>query len=228
MPAPRASTSSASSSNLETAYSLSLLSEYTHTLESLPLDLSRNFADLRELDAVLSSSMATITAKIQHLTQMIEEGKGPRDVRLWLLVEIAEEAQRLKPGGEDKIRVACAAADNLKSHMNHLRTLTEHMPGFDPSTLNRQTTYPHVAAKSFMPVTSLEPGRRRRGGFGSLLTSAPDPSPAKRKRTHAAREEELDIRSPRIHKVADVVPRPRNGGGRKKCVQCFQRWIHDS
>ncbi|KAJ3774013.1 hypothetical protein FB446DRAFT_500393 [Lentinula raphanica] len=168
--------------NPSTLYTLSILSEYSHTLDSLPLDLSRNFADLRELDAVLSSSMASITQKITTLTRMIEEGTGKKEERLWLLTEIAEEANRLKPGGEDKIRVACQAADNIRSHANHLRTLSENIPDFDPSTLNRHTTYPHVAAKSFMPLAIFETTRRRRGGFGSLLTSATDPSPAKRKR----------------------------------------------
>ncbi|KAJ4471426.1 hypothetical protein J3R30DRAFT_3800159 [Lentinula aciculospora] len=171
-----------SPANYSTVYTLSLLSEYSHTLDSLPLDLSRNFADLRELDAVLSSSMASITQKITTLTLMIEEGSGKKEERLWLLTEIAEEAARLKPGGEDKIRVACQAADNLRSHANHLKALAENIPDFNASSLNRHTTYPHVAAKSFLPLTTFETTRRRRGGFGSLLTSATDPSPAKRKR----------------------------------------------
>src|SRR4051812_5489681 len=86
---------------LGTTYSLALLAEYTHTLDSLPLDLSRNFADLRELDAVLSSSMSSITTKINDLTRMIEQGGSSKEERLWLLTEIAEEAGRLKLGGED-------------------------------------------------------------------------------------------------------------------------------
>jgi inhibitor of growth protein 3 len=212
--APRGTASSSSSAN-SAVYSLSLLSEYTHTLDSLPLDLSRNFADLRELDAVLSASMSSITTKISALTQMIEEGAGKQEERLWLLMEIAEEANRLRLGGEDKIRVACQAADNLRSHTGHLRTLTEHIPGFDPATLNRRTTYPHVATRSFMPAASLESGRRRRTGFGSLLVSAPDPSPAKRKRA-TARDDDLDHgRSPRKERIVDVAPRPRPGGRKK-------------
>lgn len=205
----RASAATVSANNhLTTAYSLSLLSEYAHTLDSLPLDLSRNFADLRELDAVLSSSMASITAKINALTRMIEQGTSPKEERLWLLTEIAEEAARLKLGGEDKIRVACQAADNLKHNMGHLRALAESLPGFDASTLNRKTTYPHVAARSYMPTVSLETGRRRRGGYGSLLTSAPDPSPKKRQRVQ--RDDDLDImRSPRKDKTQDANPRSR-------------------
>ncbi|KAJ7361338.1 hypothetical protein DFH08DRAFT_921376 [Mycena albidolilacea] len=213
MAPPRAAVSTPSSAT-STVYSLALLSEYTHTLDSLPLDLSRNFADLRELDAVLSASMSSITTKISSLTEMIEQGQGKQEERLWLLMEIAEEATRLRLGGEDKIRVACQAADNLKSHNTHLRTLTEHIPGFDPNELARRTTYPHVATRSFMPVSSLEPGRRRRSGFvASLLVSAPDPSPIKRKR--AVRDDDLDHRSPRKERVVDAPPRPRNGGRKK-------------
>lgn len=211
-----------SSANLSTNYSLALLSEYTHTLDSLPLDLSRNFADLRELDAVLSSSMSSITAKIHALTQMIEQGTAPKEERLWLLTEIAEEANRLKLGGEDKIRVACQGADNLKAHAQHLRTLSEHLPDFNPSTLNRKTTYPHVAARSFMPAAPLEGGRRRRGGFGSLLVSAPDPSPAKRKRV--ARDDDIDVtnmRSPKKDRVMDPPSRSRTVARAKKYVVTF-------
>ncbi|KAH7915684.1 hypothetical protein BJ138DRAFT_1141072 [Hygrophoropsis aurantiaca] len=209
--------SASSTSNINSVYSLSLLSEYTHSLDSLPIDLSRNFADLRELDAVLSSSMASITAKIQRLTEIIEQGVVPKQERLFLLTEIAEEAARLKLGGEDKIRVACQAADNLKGHTNHMKTLLSLFPSFDMTTLNRTTTYPHVAPRSFMPLP--EPSRRRRN-YGSLL-SAPvgnEFSPAKRKRV--AREDDLDVgggKSPRKEKTADVAgQRSRNGARARK------------
>ncbi|KAJ6523546.1 hypothetical protein B0H19DRAFT_1276865 [Mycena capillaripes] len=215
MAPPRTAVSSSSPAT-SSVYSLSLLSEYTHTLDSLPLDLSRNFADLRELDAVLSASMSSITTKISTLTEMIEQGAGKQEERLWLLMEIADEATRLRLGGEDKIRVACQAADNLRSHSSHLRALTEHIPGFDANTLNRRTTYPHVATRSFMPAASLESGRRRRTGFASasLLLSAPDPSPVKRKR--AVRPDDDDHgRTPRKERLVEVVPRPRNAGRKK-------------
>ncbi|KAJ7597286.1 hypothetical protein C8J56DRAFT_773740 [Mycena floridula] len=200
-------------SNLSDAYSLVLLAEYTNTLDALPLDVSRSFADLRELDAVMSAGMASITTKIQNLTQMIEQGTVPKEERLWLLTDIADEATRLKPGGEDKIRVAAQAADHLKSHNNHLKQLAENLPGFDASTLIRQTTYPHVAAKSYMPLIPAESGRRRRGGVSSqLLSTAPDPSPIKRKRN--TREEELEAKSPRKDKAGDG-SRARNGVRKK-------------
>ena len=222
MPPPRATTSSANT-NVQSAYSLGLLSEYTHTLDSLPLDLSRNFADLRELDAVLSSSMTSITAKIHALTRIIAENKTtpPKEERLWLLNEIADEANRLKLGGEDKIRVACQAADNLKGHANHMRFLLESLPGFDATVLKRRTTYPHIAPRSYMPAGGIETGRRRRGGYGSIFYGTVE-SPAKRKRT--TRDDELDDRangrSPRKEKVVDSSQRNRNGPRSRPSVCC--------
>jgi inhibitor of growth protein 3 len=220
------SRSRALASNNETqiynAYSLSLLSEYTHTLDSLPLDLSRNFADLRELDAVLSSQMSTITSKIRKLTLMIEQGSSSKEDRLLLLQDIASEANNLKMGSDDKIRVACQAADNLKLHTDHMKSLLKNLPSFDMSVLNRQTTYPHVASRSFQPPATTDNGRRRRT-VGSILSIAPDPSPVKRKR--AAREDEYEVingKTPRKEKAIDIIPHKPRHGGRKKFVPFSQ------
>ncbi|KAF8867815.1 hypothetical protein CPB84DRAFT_1810851, partial [Gymnopilus junonius] len=168
-----------SESVLDTPYTLALLSEYTHTLDALP-----------------STSLAT---SIHTLTTMIEEGQGSKEDRLWRLAEIADEAGRLKYGGEDKIRVAGTAADNLKSHSNHLSALAEHIPGFNPLVLERKTVYPHVSDRSFMPLTMMETGRRRRGVLGAFVAN-PDPSPTKRKRV--VRDDDADIGSSRTPKKA--------------------------
>jgi len=197
-------------SNINTVYTLSLVSEYTHTLDTLPLDLSRNFADLRELDAVLSSSMASITMKIQQLTQVIEEGALSKQERLLLLTQIADEASRLKLGGEDKIRVACQAADNLRGNINHMRTLLSFVPSFDMSVLNRKTTYPHISSRSYMPI--MEGSRRKRGNYSSIMSTGQDHSPAKRKRNH--KDDDIDIagmKSPRKERNGEAGPsRARN------------------
>ncbi|EKM84232.1 hypothetical protein AGABI1DRAFT_110792 [Agaricus bisporus var. burnettii JB137-S8] len=218
---PRAGSSTAAQAGVNSAYSLALLAEYSHTLDSLPLDVSRNIGDLRELDAVLSSSMINITAKIHDLTCMIEQRRGTKEERLWLLHEISEEAARLKYGGEDKIRVACSAADTVKAHGTHLYTLAERMPDFDVSLLRRKTVYPHVSDKSFMPL-NMDTGRRRRGNAGcsGLLVSAntADPSPAKRKRV-AARDDDIDIGSIRSPHKRDRVfdaTNPRSRANRTK------------
>nr|GAT59780.1 predicted protein [Mycena chlorophos] len=143
-------------------YALILLQEYTQTLSALPIELSRNFADLRELDAVLSSSQTSLISKITLLTEMIESGTGQQEQRMWLLNEIAEEATRLRLGGEDKIKVACAAADNLKTHDTYLRQLAQNIPGFNANALNRHTTYPHVASKPKAEGTRARPGARKK------------------------------------------------------------------
>lgn len=201
-------------------YTLALLGEYTHTLDSLPIDLSRNFADLRELDAVLSSSVLSITAKIQNLTAMIEEGRATKQERLWLLTDIAEEAQRLKLGGEDKIRVACQGADTLRSHTTHMRALAMHIPGFDSAPLDRTTVYPHVSERAYMPPVAEQTGRRRRGVLGSIMTNPdPNPSPAKRKRV--PKDDDVDVGPSRTPKRAsgESTARPRNNARAKKSVR---------
>lgn len=207
--------SRASTSNINSVYTLALLAEYNHTLDSLPLDLSRNFADLRELDAVLSSSMASIIIKIKNLTNVIEQGASSKQERLIFLADIADEAARLKLGGEDKIRVACQAADSLKGHIDHMRLLLSQIPSFDVSALNRRTTYPHISSRSYMPIP--ENSRRRRGNYSSIMNTAPDVSPAKRKRN--PRDDDIDItggKSPRKDKLGEPGPsRPRNGPRRK-------------
>lgn len=170
--------------------------------------------------------MINITAKIHDLTCMIEERRGTKEERLWLLHEIAEEAARLKYGGDDKIRVACTAADALKAHSAHLHTLAERMPDFDVALLNRRTAYPHVSDKSFMPL-NMDTGRRRRGGAGSsgllVNSNAVDPSPAKRKRI-ALRDEEIDIggiRSPHKRERLLDAANPRSRQNRIKKFVCF-------
>lgn len=221
------------SSSTSTAHSLAILTEYTHTLDSLPLDLSRNFADLRELDAVLSSSMHILTSKINQLTTMIENKTASKEERLWLLAEIAEEAGRLKPGADDKIRVACHSADVLAGHKTHMTTLLEHMPdqqfGKLAGMLGRKTMYPHVATRSYMPAGMTGEGgrRQRRNAYGSLLArDANDLTPAvKRKRVAKDDDSEVVTRSPRKDKTADPT-RPRGGPRARKCVFLFPTLVN--
>src|SRR6266702_6838900 len=146
---------------LSTAYALSLLSEYTQSLDSLPADVSRQFADLRELDAVLSASVHALTSKITRLIEMIETNSSPKEQRMWLLMEIADEAQRLRLGGEDKIRVAAQVADGLKAQNEYMTSLLLHIPGFNPSILARHTVYPHIAPRSYAPLSMYDNGRGR-------------------------------------------------------------------
>jgi inhibitor of growth protein 3 len=204
---------------LSVAYSLSLLSEYTQNLDSLPPDVSRQFADLRELDAVLSASVHALTSKIDRLIEMIETNSSPKEQRIWLLMEIAEEAQRLKLGGEDKIRVAAQVADGLKAQNENMTSLLLQIPGFNPSILARHTVYPHISPRSYAPISMYENNRRRRG---ALLAGTADPSNSSNKRRRAAREDDVDPvggKTPRRERNPDNNnSRSRNGARSRKFV----------
>ena len=112
-----------------------LLADYMDSLASLPNELTRSFSDLRELDAVLRSepfralahltpllteklplpaSIESITRKILVLTSMIETRSISPAERLNLLLEIAHDAQHLKMGTEDKIRVSGKACEEVR------------------------------------------------------------------------------------------------------------------
>ncbi|CAE6446334.1 Transcriptional regulatory protein PHO23 [Saccharomyces cerevisiae S288c] [Rhizoctonia solani] len=151
-----------------------LLANYTDSLDSLPLDLTRNFSDLRELDAVLRTSINALTAKITSLTALLQNPNATPASRLFLLREIADAASHLKMGGEDKIRVAGIAAENLAAHQTHIHSVlktvslvappAQHCSNgsdFDPVAHTRRTTFPHVApAREHASAPS--PHKRRR------------------------------------------------------------------
>jgi len=121
---------------------------------------------------------------------MIEDGTVGKQDRLFLLTDIAEEAARLKLGGEDKIRVACQAADNLKK---------PHLPYEDALDTLAIIRCVHLEPQDNLPscrrsviYATIENSRRRRGNYGSIMNTANhDSSPSKRKR--AVREDDLDI-----------------------------------
>jgi hypothetical protein len=233
-------------SAVDTAYTLTLLSEYAYTLDTLPLELSRYFADLRELDAVLSSSMVSITAKIHRLTALIEQGnaagaadtgasasgsgapdaveiRARKEDRLYLLADIAEEVSRLKPGAEDKIRVACLAADTLKAHAAHMTALLDQAPvaDYEEANVDRQTVFPHVG-KGFAGTALFEVRGKRRAAAAGVITAhahAVLESPAKRRRGARDEDDPAYGRSPRKDKTANA----RNGVRPKKCVSLSLR-----
>lgn len=223
---------------MTTAHTLAILSEYTHELDTLPLDLSRDFADLRELDAVLSSSMTSLTNKITKLTNMIESGAGSKEQRFWLLNEIAEEAGRLKPGADDKIRVACHAADGLRGHKTYMTTLLENIPdvefGKTAGMLGRKTIYPHVAPRSYMPAgMGGEGGRRqRRTAAGAwMANNQGDGTPNKRRKV-VGKDDDPDgiMKSPRKDRNGETQRQRNNARGRKyvRPSGIFPRCDHSS
>ncbi|EJC98613.1 uncharacterized protein FOMMEDRAFT_113764 [Fomitiporia mediterranea MF3/22] len=205
-----------------TGYSIELLHEYAHTLDSMPLDLSRIFADLRELDAVLTSTVASVTTKIYKLIEMIQDRSASNEQRLWLLGEIAEEASKIRPGADDKIRIATQAADSLHIQTGHLHSLVTHLPEFEPAMLVPKTRYPHVSARAYMPPHSFETGRRRRAPIGAgAWMGATESSPQKKRRV--VQDEDLDYgtaaKTPRKEKNGETGHTRPRGGPRTKKVE---------
>lgn len=89
------------------------LSAYADALDALPLDLTRSFSDLRELDAVLGAHLNSLTNRLTHLAALIESPEVSPGDRIVALKEVAEEARSYKMGGEDKIRVALNTAETV-------------------------------------------------------------------------------------------------------------------
>ncbi|KAG8964748.1 hypothetical protein FRC05_003588 [Tulasnella sp. 425] len=162
-----------------TSQALTLLGQFTDSVDSLPHDLTKAFGDLRELDAVLRSSMQGITGKVYKLIDLMQDSSATPAARLCLLLEIAEDAQRLRMGSEDKIRVAGRTADDVAAHnqYNHqiLNHLSELDTSFDEALYIRRTNFPHVAPANHLPPTgeyALGPnGRRRRVPTGGVAQS---------------------------------------------------------
>ncbi|SPO22494.1 related to p33ING1b (ING1) protein [Ustilago trichophora] len=106
------------------------LAAYADALDALPLDLTRSFSDLRELDAVLGSHLNSLTARLNHLTALIEDPDVDQGQRLLALKEVAEEARAYKMGGEDKIRVALNTAETIISHTDYIDALDAQLDRF--------------------------------------------------------------------------------------------------
>lgn len=71
-------------------------------------------SDLKELDAVLNTSLISITQKLVKLLNMIEDPTAVPADRLALLKEVADDAATFKLGGEDKIRVATGTCETVR------------------------------------------------------------------------------------------------------------------
>ncbi|KDQ20942.1 hypothetical protein BOTBODRAFT_26956 [Botryobasidium botryosum FD-172 SS1] len=202
-----------------------LLAEYTDTLGSLPNELTRSFSDLRELDAVLRSSIEAITRKIQTLATLIQSSSASPAERLLLMIEIADDAQRLKMGSEDKIRVAGRACEELiqtgAQTTSLLSEISTSVPAFSKSINVRNTTYPHVAPPSLASTLYAEPGRRRRAPTGGMsLTRDRDAVASPSKRRRVADDDDPKARGPRggIKDKVNGVDKERNAAKAQKPI----------
>ncbi|CAD6951118.1 unnamed protein product [Tilletia controversa] len=106
-----------------------VLSAYADALDALPLDLTRSFSDLRELDAVLGTHLSSLTSRLYALASALSDPELTPAQRLLALKECAEEARAYKEGGEDKIRVAVNTAETIASHTDFIDRLANGILG---------------------------------------------------------------------------------------------------
>ena len=84
----------------------------------------------------------SLTARLNHLTALIEDPDVDQGQRLLALKEVAEEARAYKMGGEDKIRVALNTAETIISHTDYIDALDSQLDRFgEISTLLNPTKH---------------------------------------------------------------------------------------
>lgn len=194
-----------------------LLVTYSDALDALPLEFTRSFSDLRELDAVLGAHLASLTHRLQNLAAVLEDPNVSRGERLLALKEVADEARAYKMGGEDKIRVAGNTAEMIASHSDYidslLRSLTS-LPSLAPYARDARPRFKRFGDMGMYPVA--EELMPMPGAF------APDASSSRRSRKVAPaapqatssrqRERELQEASRNTKKRKTVPPQAVSAG----------------
>jgi inhibitor of growth protein 3 len=163
------------------------LSAYADALDALPLDLTRSFSDLRELDAVLGPHLNSLTHRLDQLTSIIEDHSFTPGERLLALKEVAEEARAYKMGGEDKIRVALNTAETIISHTTYIDSLLANLSSVPSlASILSPAKHSHLAGH-LSDGTALAPGSGPGGNNpANMDTSVDNVSPTKKKRAGQA------------------------------------------
>ncbi|KAH7106867.1 hypothetical protein BKA62DRAFT_685327 [Auriculariales sp. MPI-PUGE-AT-0066] len=168
------------------AYEHLLLGEYAASLDSIPLDVAKSLADLRELDGVLNNAIVSFTARLNALTDVLEDHEATAEMRFLKLMDLADHATQLKMGNEDKIRVATTTADILQTHRNYLNEILQKVAvedaAFDPLRNSSKTTFPTLVFRPFPNPSPIETGRRRRVQVANRGLVDANPTPAKRQK----------------------------------------------
>ncbi|SPO21689.1 related to p33ING1b (ING1) protein [Ustilago trichophora] len=197
------------------------LAAYADALDALPLDLTRSFSDLRELDAVLGSHLNSLTARLNHLTALIEDPDVDQGQRLLALKEVAEEARAYKMGGEDKIRVALNTAETIISHTDYIDALDAQLDRFpEISTLLNPTKhlkleqyYVPGSLKDRKLITSLDSHSGAAGGSAAAEVNGAGGSKKKKVAAHVAAASAAGGKSHKAAETASVAGSAAGAGG---------------
>ena len=95
-----------------------LVNASVDTFDALPPNLTRSISDLRELDAVLATSLDQITQNLNLLHKMMvspEHFQAEDRLRLLRMVTDLTRAFRRAHGVEDKIRVATNTSETVST-----------------------------------------------------------------------------------------------------------------
>ncbi|KAK3819783.1 MAG: inhibitor of growth proteins N-terminal histone-binding-domain-containing protein [Benniella sp.] len=109
---------SSSSTATRTAESLAYLDDYLDTVESLPLELQRQFTLMQDLDAKAQTIMAQVGAKSAEFIDNVQNYTPEERIKmLQTLNEMLLESLRQ---GEEKVALATAAYDVVDRHVRRL------------------------------------------------------------------------------------------------------------
>ena len=128
-------------------YSSTTMTTSNTVLETLPTDLSGQFATLLGLDAHYTSSVNALTSEVNRLVDMLKSNACTTEQRLNLLMEVKSKLQLLKQGIESKFRAARDLADFIEAKKDELSAVLE-SGSFDRSLSSQNTVYPHVEVGS--------------------------------------------------------------------------------
>ncbi|KAK3809783.1 MAG: inhibitor of growth proteins N-terminal histone-binding-domain-containing protein [Linnemannia elongata] len=109
---------SSGSTATRTAESLAYLDDYLDTVESLPLELQRQFTLMQDLDAKAQSIMASVGVKAAEFIDNVENCT-PQE-RIKLLQSLNEMLVDSLRQGEEKVALATAAYDVVDRHVRRL------------------------------------------------------------------------------------------------------------
>ncbi|TPX43701.1 hypothetical protein SeLEV6574_g04903 [Synchytrium endobioticum] len=150
------------------------LEDYLDTIESLPLELSRNFTLLRELDAMAQENMTKVEKEIKDFLANMQT--LPVDQRENALTRIAASFKQSLKHGEEKVALAVQTYDMVD---RHIRRLDEDLSKFE----EEQMTGPKLMSDR----KDSDPQRAR------VAESIQQGTPAKKRKLNTKDEQQISV-----------------------------------
>ncbi|KAL2916250.1 hypothetical protein HK105_204341 [Polyrhizophydium stewartii] len=159
--------------------SVSYLEDYLDTLESLPLELARNFTQIHEQDATSYKVMQTIRAETEDFMDKVRSLS--KDERIERLTRLAALFKECLAHGQEKVSLAVRTYDMVD---RHIRRLDEDLAKFEEEQMTGPKMLPASSARDDSKAYRTDKSRDQsaaRANQRRVQTTADTPS--KRKRT---------------------------------------------